>query len=103
MLSSTKNKQTPKRNSVKMNTTLIEKENQMVNPDKISILKDYFSAFKIGTLLNKTEITKTKGVSPLTIFTIVFNLAFIRKNLYQGIVKNKNVSIDKNAVYNFLN
>lgn len=86
-----------------MNTTLIEKENQIVNPDKIGIFKDYFSAFKIGTLLNKTGITKTKGVSPLTIFTIVFNLAFIRENLYQGIVKNKSVSIDKDAVYNFLN
>jgi len=35
MLSSTKNKQTPKRNSVKVDTTLIEKENQIANPDKI--------------------------------------------------------------------
>lgn len=49
MLSSTKNKQTPKRNSAKMNTTLIEKENQIENPDKIGIFNDYFSAFKIGT------------------------------------------------------
>ena len=32
-----------------MNTTLIEKENQIENPDKIGIFNDYFSAFKIGT------------------------------------------------------
>jgi hypothetical protein len=30
-------------------------------------------------------------------------LAFTGKNFFQGIVKNKNVSIGKDAVYNFLN
>lgn len=48
-------------------------------------------------------ISKTKGATPLVVFTIVFNLAFTGKNFFQGIVKNKNISIGKDAVYNFLN
>jgi len=38
-----------------------------------------------------------------TSFTIIFNLAFTGKNLFQGIVKNRHVRIGKDAVYNFLN
>ena len=36
-------------------------------------------------------------------FTTLFNLAFCRTNLYQGIVKNKEAKVDKDAAYNFLN
>ncbi|QBH12430.1 IS4 family transposase [Desulfobacter hydrogenophilus] len=86
-----------------MNTTLTNVENQMTNSEQIGVLNDYFTKFKIGKLLNQSGIVKTKGASPLAIFTALFNLAFHNKNLYQGIVKNKKVDVDKDAAYNFLN
>ena len=54
-------------------------------------------------MLNKSGIVKTKGASPLELFTIVFNLAFIGKNFFEGVVRNKKVNVGKDAVYNFLN
>ena len=86
-----------------MNTTLTDVQNQITNSEQIGVLSDYFAKFKIGTLLNRSEIVKTKGASPLAIFTALFNLVFHNKNLYQGIVKNKEVEVDKDAAYNFLN
>ena len=59
-----------------MHITPIESQNQTINPDKLGIFGDYFSKLKIGSMLNKSGITKTKGASPLELFTIVFNLAF---------------------------
>ena len=86
-----------------MNTTLTDIQNQITNSEQIGVLSDYFEKFKIGTLLNRSGILKTKGASPLAVFTALFNLAFHNKNLYQGIVKNKEVEVDKDAAYNFLN
>lgn len=86
-----------------MNTTLTDLQNQITNSEQIGVLSDYFAKFKIGTLLNRSGIVKTKGASPLAIFTALFNLAFHNENLYQGIVKNKKVEVDKDAAYNFLN
>lgn len=73
-----------------MNTTLTDVQNQITNSEQIGVLSDYFAKFK-------------KGASPLAIFTALFNLAFHNENLYQGIVKNKEVEVDKDAAYNFLN
>lgn len=86
-----------------MNNTLIEKQDQTINPDKLGIFGDYFSRLKVGSMLNKSGITKTKGASPLELFFIVFNLAFIGKNFFEGVVRNKNIAVGKDAVYNFLN
>ncbi|ACN15634.1 transposase (IS4 family protein) [Desulforapulum autotrophicum HRM2] len=54
-------------------------------------------------MLNKSGITKTKGASLLELFTIVFNLAFVGKNLFEGVVRNKKIGVGKDAVYDFLN
>ena len=54
-------------------------------------------------MLNRSGIIKTKGASPLELFTIVFSLAFIGKNFFEGVVRNKKVTVGKDAVYNFLN
>ena len=86
-----------------MDHNFITEQNQTVNTEKLGILGNFFSEFKIGCLLNMSGISKTKGATPLVVFTIVFNLAFTGKNFFQGIVKNKNISIGKDAVYNFLN
>lgn len=85
-----------------MQNNLESKKNQ-INIQKLYILEKYFSLLKIGSLLNQAQIKKVKGASPLELFSIVFNMAFWGKNLFQGVVKNKNISVGKDAVYNFLN
>jgi hypothetical protein len=80
-----------------------EKQNQTVNTDKLGVFAGLFSQFKVGSLLNQAGISKTKGATPLAVFTIIFNLAFTGKNFFQGVVRNKNILIGKDAVYNFLN
>ena len=67
-----------------MNNTLIEQQDQTINPDKLGIFGDYFFRLKVGSMLNKSGISKTKGASPLELFFIVFNLAFIGKNFFEG-------------------
>lgn len=79
------------------------KQNQTIKDNHTETFSDYFKSFKIGSLLKQAGITKTKGATPLAIFTIVFNLAFVGKNLYEGVVRNKNVCVGKDAVYSFLN
>ncbi len=86
-----------------MNTNFTSIQNQTQISDQHSTLSEYCSTFKVGTLLNQSGINKTKGPSPLTMFTTLFNLAFCRTNLYQGVVKNKDAKVDKDAAYNFLN
>jgi len=86
-----------------MHHNLISEQNQTVTLEKLSIFANFFSEFKIGSLLNKSGISKTKGAAPLAVFTIAFNLAFTGKNFFQGIVKDKKITIGKDAVYNFLN
>ncbi len=86
-----------------MDHNFISLQNQTVTAKKLGVFANSFSEFKIGSLLNQSGISKTKGATPLAVFTIIFNLAFTGKNFFQGIVKNKNVSIGKDAVYNFLN
>ena len=51
---------------VKMNSTLIEEQNQI----KLGVFGNYFFRLKIGTMLNKSGIMKTKGASPLELFII---------------------------------
>ena len=103
MYYSTKNNLTRDRNLVKMHITPIGTQNKTINPDKLGIFSDYFSILKIGSVLNKSSIIKTKGASPLELFTIVFNLAFVGKNFFEGVARNKKVKVGKDAVYNFLN
>jgi hypothetical protein len=83
-----------------MHITSIEPQNQSKNSDKLGIFGDHFSTLKIGSMLNKSGIIKTKGASPLELFTIVFKLAFIDKNFFEGVVRNKKIDIGKDAVYN---
>ena len=97
------NNQIKDRNLAKMHITQIESQDQTINSEKLGIFKSYFSIFKIGSMLNKSGITKTKGAFPLELFTIVFNLAFIGKNFFEGVVRNKEITVCKDTVYNFLN
>ena len=86
-----------------MQTNSIAPQNQTITHNKVGIFSNYFSMLKVGSMLNKSGISKTKGASPLELFTIVFNLAFIGKNFFEGVVRNKKIGIGKDTVYDFLN
>lgn len=88
---------------VSMDNIQKRQQKQIVNKHKVRIFTDYFETLKVGNLLAQVGIRKAKGSSPLSIFTVVFNLSFVGKNVYEGIVRNKAVTIGKDAVYSFLN
>ena len=86
-----------------MHSTSGKPQNQILPAAKLGFFSNYFSRLKIGSMLNQAGITKTKGASPLELFTIVFNLVFTGKNFFEGVVRNKKINIGKDAVYDFLN
>jgi len=103
MYYSSLNKHRKERNLAKKHNTPVALQDQTINPERLGIFGSYFSMLKIGSLLNKSGITKTKGASPLKLFTIVFNLAFIGKNFFENVVRNKKIGVGKDVVYDFLN
>jgi len=52
---------------------MIEQQNQTINPDKLGIFGGYFSRLKVGSMFNKSGITKTKGASPLNNCSSLFS------------------------------
>jgi hypothetical protein len=60
------------------------------------------SDFNIGTLLNRSGISKLRGTSPLALFSAIFMLPFTGQNFYRGIVQNHNNGFGKDAAYALL-
>jgi hypothetical protein len=71
--------------------------------EALGTISRLFKEFKVGCLLNLSNINQTKGVRPLEIFSIVFNLCFTGKNLFEGVIRNKAVKLNKRYIYGFLN
>jgi|GEM_PF-2293131 len=65
-------------------------------------ISSFMKDFKIGTLLHKNGIRKRCGVSPLTLFSVIFSLPFEGINFSRGIVRNLNLVFKKDAAYDFL-
>ena len=65
-------------------------------------ISSFMKDFKVGTLLHGNGIRKLRGVSPLTLFTVIFSLPFEGVNFSQGIVRNPNLGFKKDAAYDFL-
>jgi hypothetical protein len=80
---------------------------QYRNQQEAKQLQNRISAFirnfKIGTMLHNNGIRKMRGVSPLTLFTVIFSLPFEGVNFAQGIVNNSTLGFKKDAAYDFLN
>jgi len=72
--------QRKRKEASKLHHNFIYEQDQTVINEKLSIFTDFFSEFKIGSLLNKSGISKTRGATPLAVFTIIFNPAFTGKN-----------------------
>ena len=67
-----------------------------------SRISSFFVDFRIGTLLNKSGIRKLRGVSPMTLFSVIFMLPFEGNNFFRGIVTNASLPFRKNAAYELL-
>lgn len=63
----------------------------------------FFKNFCIGTLLNRSNISKVRGTSPLAILLTIFSLPFSGKNVFRGIVQNHELNFSKDAAYDLLN
>lgn len=57
----------------------------------------FIDGFQIGTLMNKNGIRRLRGVSPLTLFSVIFMLPFKGNNSYRGIVTKGYLPFKKNA------
>lgn len=67
-----------------------------------SRISSFIEEHQIGTLLNRCGIRKLKGVSPLVLFSAIFQLPFEGNNFFRGIVKNTSLPFKKNAAYDLL-
>lgn len=76
--------------------TLKEKEN-------LGTIQLFFRLFTLGSLMNKANIKNTTGASPLELFTIIFDLCFKGQNLFQGVIRNNMIQLNKRHIYDFLN
>ncbi|MDP3480674.1 MAG: transposase [Desulfoprunum sp.] len=65
-------------------------------------ISSFIKDLKVGTLLHGSGIRKLRGVSPLTLFTVIFSLPFQGVNFAQGIVRNPDLGFKKDAAYDFL-
>ncbi len=81
-----------------MRVTPFEVEDQGLR----SRIDKFMTRFKIGTLLNQAGIRKLRGVSPLLVLRIIFELAFVGRNIFTGVHKNSTSHMGKDTVYRFL-
>jgi hypothetical protein len=62
-----------------------------------------FSIRKSGSLLKRSNIDKEKGISPVSVFRVLFTLVFTGKNLYRTLEAGGSCGMVKDTVYRFLN
>jgi hypothetical protein len=82
------------------NTQITPKEQEIKSKHSIDL---FFKKFKINTLLRQANISKIRGIPVIQVLTSIFQLPFLQKNFYQGIVNNPETGYNKTVAYNFLN
>ena len=65
-------------------------------------IDDFFNKLRIGTLLDRCGIRKRHGYSVRSLTKAIFQLPFIGKNFFRGIVLNENADVGKDAAYDLL-
>src|SRR5512136_2343695 len=65
-------------------------------------IHQFFQNQTIGNLLKRSNIDKEKGISPVTLFRMLFTLAFTGKNLYRTLDGTGSRGMAKDTVYRFL-
>ena len=67
-------------------------------------IHQFFRNQKIGRLLKNSNITKEKGISPVSVFRLIFTLVFTGKNLFRTLdASDGTCGMAKDTVYRFLN
>jgi hypothetical protein len=66
-------------------------------------IHQFFQNQKIGSLLKRSNINKEKGISPVSIFQVLFTMAFTGKNLFRTMVADRCCGMAKDTVYRFIN
>ena len=66
-------------------------------------IHQFFLNQKIGSLLKRSNIDKEKGISPVSVFRVLFTLVFAGKNLYRTLEAGRNCGMAKDTVSRFLN
>jgi len=66
-------------------------------------IHQFFQNQRIGRLLKRSNIDKEKGISPVTVFRMLFTLVFTGKNLYRTLEAGGNCGMARDTVYRFLN
>lgn len=67
-----------------------------------SKIDDFFSRFKIATLMHRCGIRKHHGHSVRSLTEAIFTLPFVGKNFFRGIVLNSELPFGKDAAYDLL-
>ncbi len=69
-----------------------------------SYISRFFKDNKLGTLLNKANVRKEEGISPLVLIQFIFSLVLHGKNLYRILDSGRiQGAPTKDAVYRLLN
>ena len=63
----------------------------------------FFSRFDITGILNKSKISKIRGIKVKDVILRIAELPFRQKNFYQGIVVNQDIEFNKSVAYDLLN
>jgi hypothetical protein len=67
-----------------------------------SKIDDFFSCFKIATLMHRCGVRKHHGHSVRSLTKAIFTLPFVGKNFFRGIVLNGELPFGKDAAYDLL-
>jgi hypothetical protein len=62
-------------------------------------IDDFFSRFKIATLMHRCGMRKHHGHSVRSLTKAIFTLPFVGKNFFRGIVLNRELPFGKDAAY----
>jgi hypothetical protein len=65
-------------------------------------IDDFFSRFRIGSLLHRCGIRKRNGHSVRSLIKTIFTLPFVGQNFFRGIVLNDALTFGKDAAYELL-
>jgi hypothetical protein len=78
--------------------------NSQSNDDAKSHISRFFQENKLGTLLNRANVRKESGISPVLLIQFIFSLVLHGKNLYRILESGRIQGAPaKDAVYNLLN
>ena len=66
------------------------------------IMSNFFQKIKLGTLLKNSNIRKTSGVSPVSLFQYIFGLVFLNRNHYEAMQESQK-AFAQDTVYRFIN